>query len=237
MLLQLALSPQDFVNAVAKAGLLRVVKGDALWGHPRTLKPNFALNQYIPNPLEVRQVTADSPCSPIFTRALDAVRHVQLAWKPQAQVAVGYVLKSFGRDLYTATLPLVRADFGALEAVFSDGQLPQGYVMHGLYLCASTETIAPAKDEMARSFFSPVTIAKALTYMTSPRNGLTLPLYLLCADGALLRYKVPKSVAVLHWQNDRYHIAEGLNKGFLSVRDYIRELASIGELYIRGEVM
>lgn len=227
------LSPQDFVNAVAKAGLLRVVKGDALWGHPRTLKPEFALNQYIPNPLEVRQVAADSPCSPIFTRALDAVRHVQLAWKPQAQVAFGYVLKAFGRDLYMATLPLVRAQFSALAAVFAGGQLPQGYLMHGLYLCASTEPIAPAKDEMARSFFSPVTIAKALAYMTTPRNGLTLPLYLLCADGALLRYKVPKSDAVTQWQNDQYHIAEGVNKGYLTVRDYVRELASIGELDIR----
>jgi hypothetical protein len=228
-----ALSPQDFVNAVAKAGLLRVVKGDALWGSPRTLKPDFALNQYIPNPLAVRQVAADTPCSPIFTRALDAVRHVQLGWKPQAQVAFGYVLKASGRELYMATLPLVRENFDALRAVFVDGQLPQGYLMYGLYLCASTETIAPASDEMARHFFTPVTIVKALTYMTTPRNGVTLPLYLLCADGALLWFRAPKTAAVSQWSNNVRHDATRVREGSLTVRDYVRLLAGIGELHVR----
>lgn len=229
-----ALSPQDFVNAVAKAGLLRVVKGDALWGQPRTLKPRFALNPYTPNPLSVRQVAADPPCTPIFTRALDAVRHVQLGWTPQAQVAFGYVLKAFGRELYMATLPLVRQEFDALKAVFVDGQLPQGYVMYGLYVCASTEMIAPASDEMARYFFTPVTIARALTYVTSPRNGLTLPLYLLCSDGALLWYTTPKTADVLQtWLNKLYDDAKRVREGTLTVRDYVRLMAGNGTLHIR----
>ncbi|WP_395609361.1 DUF4329 domain-containing protein [Pseudomonas sp. B22129] len=223
------LSPQDFVNLMAKAGDLRVVSGDALWGNPRRLKQGFALNPYRANPLEIVQVAADTPCGPIFTRAFDSVRHVQRGWKPQAQVALGYVLKSQGRELYMATLPLYRSGFQNLKAVFIDGQLPSGFLMAGVYLCASTESIAPATDDMAGHFFSPSVILKALAFMTAARNGGALPLYLMCADGALLRYTLPEKVPMHRVAGQSMQLREGS----LSVRDYVRGLASMGELDIR----
>ncbi|QXQ19423.1 DUF4329 domain-containing protein [Pseudomonas tolaasii] len=227
------LSPQDFVNVVAKAGALRVVEGDTLWGIPRTLKPNFALNQYRADPLAIVAVAADSACSPLFTRALDAVRHVQRRWQPQDHVAVGYVLKAMGRELYMATLPLVREAYGNLRSVFTDGKLPQGYVLDGFYLCGSTKTIAPADDDMARSFFAPMAVTKALVFITSLRNGGVLPLYLLCADGALLRYTVPKTAPVTDWAAQVGHDSLQLRNGSLSVRDYVRRMATMGALEIR----
>lgn len=228
-----ALLPQAFIDQVARAGNLRVVEGNAVWGSPRRIQIGFVPNQYRAGPLEVRDAEADSPCGPIFTRALDAVRHVYRNWNAQAQVAVGYVLKAFGKELYMTTLPLVRDRYDDLKPVFVKGQLPQGYVLAGLYLCASTETIAAADDEMAQHFFAPPAISKALSFMTTPRNGEALPLYLLCADRALLWYTVPKSAPVSEWASNVSHDSARLREGSLTVLDYVRRLAAMGDLRIR----
>ncbi|KGE69407.1 MULTISPECIES: DUF4329 domain-containing protein [Pseudomonas] len=228
-----ALLPQDFVESVVRAGELRVVQGDTLWGSPRLLRPRFALNPYPAKPWEVISTAADSPCGPMFTRAMDAMRYVQRRWQPQARVAVGYVLKAFGRELYMATQPLLRDSHENLRAIFRDGQVPQGYSIAGVYLCASTETIAAADDAMAKHFFAPAKIAKALEFMTTPRNGNTLPLYLLCADGALLGYTVPKAASVSERLSKVSHDTTQLHDGTLTVRDYVGKLAEIGELKIR----
>ncbi len=228
-----ALLPQDFVESVVRAGELRVVQGDTLWGSPRLLRPRFALNQYQVKPWEVRSTLAHSPCGPTFTRALDAVRHVQRHWQPQARVAIGYVLRAFAREFYMATLPVLRDSHEHLAAIFLNGTVPQGYSIVGVYLCASTETIATADDAMAQHFFAPARIAQALLFMTTPRNGHTLPLYLLCADGALLWYTVPKKASVSERLEKVSQDATQLRDGTLTVRDYVAKLAEVGELQIR----
>ncbi|MEA1135963.1 hypothetical protein, partial [Klebsiella pneumoniae] len=86
-----ALSPQAFITEVAKVGDFYVVEGDSLWGMPRKITGDFVAHQTRPNPGDIRQVFLDSPGGPIFTRALDAVRHAQREWTPQADVAFGYV--------------------------------------------------------------------------------------------------------------------------------------------------
>ncbi|MFL1549946.1 DUF4329 domain-containing protein [Pseudomonas sp. D47] len=228
-----ALSPQAFITEVAKAGKLYVIEGDQTWGQPRQITANFVPNQFRPNAGDIRQVFFDSPCGPIFTRALDAVRYAQRAWKPHTDVAFGYVLKSVNKPLYMTTLALVRDNLADFEQVFVDGQLPQGYVLDGLYLCASTVAIASAEDEMARSFLPPQYLAKALNFMTSARNVNVLPLYVACSDGALLTYVFPKTASLSDWTRtahlDRTHLLEGT----LTVRDYVRRLAGAGELSIR----
>ena len=228
-----ALSPQAFVTEVAKAGDLYVAKGDPVWGMPRQIKTEFLAGVGELQAREIRQVPFDSPCGPIFTRALDAVRYAQRLWKPQAEVAFGYVLKSMNKPLYMTTLALVRENFADFKQVFSNGQLPQGYVLDGVYLCASNASIAAATDEMAQSFFPPQYIAKALNFITSARNGTTLPLYLLCSDGALLTYVFPKTAPLYEWTSKAHSDRTQLLEGSLAVRDYVRRLAAAGDLRIR----
>ncbi|AZE52767.1 hypothetical protein C4K03_0583 [Pseudomonas synxantha] len=226
------LSPQDFVTQVAKAGTLRVVKGDALWGPSRPITLEFLAN--VPEPADyfIREVFADSPCSPIFSRALDAVRYVQRLSTTGAEVAFGYVLKSLKKPLYMATLPLVRRNFSDLRQIFINGVLPQGYVLEGFYLSASNVPIAPDSDEMAHNFFPPSCIADALSFITSPRNGGVLPLYLLCRDGALLSYSFPRTSPLYDWTSRAHLDRAQLLEGTLKVRDYVRRLAAAGGLYI-----
>ena len=227
------LSPQDFITEVVNAGHLSVIKGDRVWGPPRKLAGDFVANIPPTHPGDIRAVFMDAPCSPIFTRAADAVRYVQRLWTPQTEVAFGYVLKSTNKPFYKATLALVRDDFADLKQVFIDGQLPQGYVFDGLYLCASTEAIAGSNDEMARSFFPPQYIAKALNVVTYARNGSVPTLYLLCSDGAMLTYAFPKAAPLYPWTSKAHIERTQLLDGSLTVRDYVRRLAGAGTLYIR----
>lgn len=233
------LLPKDFTDIVAQAGDLRVVQGDTLWGSPRRLKIRFALNPYRPNPWEVAQVSANSPCGPVFSRALDAVRDLQRRRTSDAHVEIGYVLRAFGREHYTVTRPLRRESFEDLRPFFVDGKIPQGFFVVGVYLCGSAEAIGAAGDEMSEHFFAPDYIAKALLFITKPRNGTAptlvspLPLYLLCADGALLWYQLPKTVSVSELVKKVSQYTLQLRNGASTVRDYVHELAAAGELRIR----
>lgn len=229
------LLPGDFVTQVAKAGNLQVVQGNSLWGDARALRGPFVANMVSPAPLEINQVFADAPCSPLFTQAYDAVRHARLRSSPQAQVQFGYVLKSVKKTLYMTTLPLVRADYSDFRQVFLDGQLPQGYTLAALYLCASTQAIAPTRDSMATSFFAPGALANGVAFVSNLAKNGVLPLYLLCADGALLRYSFRKNgPEALYALISQASVAERqLLEGTLRVIDYVRGLATQGELYVR----
>ncbi len=77
------LLPVDFVTQVAKAGDLRVVNGNRLWGHPRRLSGPFVPDLAEVAALAIKQVFADAPCGPLFTQAYDAVRHVQRVSSPR----------------------------------------------------------------------------------------------------------------------------------------------------------
>ncbi|AZE82019.1 hypothetical protein C4J98_0578 [Pseudomonas orientalis] len=228
-----ALSPQDFVNQVAGAGEFCVVQGDALWGAARRVTVKFIANVPRVPDQEIRAVLFDSPCGPVFTRALDAVRYAQRHSRPQADVAFGYLLKAVNKPLYMTTLSLVREDFTDFEQVFVEGQLPQGYVIDGLYLVGSNVAIAPATDEMALSFFPPQHLAKALNFVSHARNRRVLPLYLLCADGALLTYTLSRDASLYSWTSHAHLDLPHLLEGSLKVLDYVRRLAVDGSLYIR----
>lgn len=229
------LLPGDFVGQVAKAGDLRVVKGNAVWGFARRLSGPFVANLQTPPVLEIKQVFADAPCSPIFARADDAVRYAQRLSSPRPEVQFGYVLKSVNKNTYMVTLPLVRGDYTRFAQVFADGLLPQGYGLDGLYLCASTAPIAPSNDDMAASFFSPQVLATGVCFVSNlARNG-TLPLYLLCADGALLRYVFDKNgrQSAYALLSQAGAIGRRLLEGASTVADYVRTLAATGELDVR----
>lgn len=227
------LTPLEFVTLVAKAGKLCVVRGDRLWGQARQITGEFGTSNTAPNPGDIRQVLFDSPCGPIFTRAFDAVRYAQRMAKPQTDLSFGYVLKSVKKSLYMTTLPLVRERFDDFNRVFINGQLPQGYVLDGMYLCASTVAIAPARDEMAHSFFPPQEIGKALNFLIYASNGKALPLYLMCADGALLKYLVPETAQLYDWTKNVVLERTQLLDATLKVREYVRRLAGMGELEVR----
>lgn len=227
------LLPGDFVTKIAQAGVLRVVEGNDLWGPARQIGAEFIPNAYRVEALLVRATLADPPYSPIFTRAIDAVRHVHRSYKAGAQRAFGYVLKVLNKPLYMTTMPLVRENYAKLEQVFIGGHLPQGYTLEGLYLCASDQAIAEPGDDMVYSFFGPGDIANALSFANTSVSGRVLPLYLMCADGALLRYRYTATNGLYALMNEVRSVQAQLLEGTMRVADYVRTLAAKGGLDVR----
>jgi len=228
-----SLQPDEFVSRVARAGTLRVIVGNALWGPERPIGTSFIANVLRPAAFEVRAAFADPPCTPVCTRAFDAVRHVHLGYEAGAQVAFGFVLKAEKKPFYMATLPLVRARYADLNQTFATGKLPQGYVLEGLYLCADEAAIAGPDDDMSYSFFDAQVIANALNFVSQSNNGSVLTLYLMCGDGALLRYALAKPQSLPDFMSRARGLREQMLEGSTRVLDYVRELADMGDLQVR----
>ncbi|MHA6573049.1 DUF4329 domain-containing protein [Pseudomonas yamanorum] len=228
-----SLLPEEFVTRAALAGSVRVIEGNALWGPVRELSNGFVPYTPRAGAFEIRASVADPAYSPVFTRAFDAVRHVQREFKAGPQITFGYVLKSVNKPLYKVTLPLVRASFADLRQVFIAGQLPSGYALDGLYLGADEDAIAMTGDDMAHNFFGAQVIANALHFVSHAIRGQVLALYLMCADGALLRYRFATPERLHGFMSQAPRLRAQLQDGTLRVRDYVRQLAGMGELHVR----
>ncbi|WP_460951828.1 DUF4329 domain-containing protein [Pseudomonas marginalis] len=226
------LLPTEFVTEVAKAGDLRVISGSVLWGPARLLVDTFVWNVEQPPAREIRQALADPPCSPLYTRAIDAVRALQLGSTTPAQLTFGYVLKSAKKQRYMATAPLARESFVKLEQVWVAGQLPQGYVWDGLYLQAPTVQASSLEGEMAKHFFWPQEVVNALSAAKRFGNGRVLTLYLMCADGALLQYDFERSALLFEMLNQAPRLRASLLDGSLKMQDYVRSLAARGDMQV-----
>lgn len=228
------LSPEEFVTRVCRAGWLYVVEGNALWGPARRINNVFVPNTPRPAPREIRTAIADPPFSPVFTQAFDAVRHVQRLFMPGPDIVFGYVLKAVNKqDVYMVTLPQVRERYADLNQLLVGGQLPQGYVLDGLYLGADRDAIAEPGDDMVYSFFGAQVIANALHFVSRTNSGAVLDLYLMCGDGALLRYAFAMPERLPQLMSQAPAVRAQLIEGSLTVSDYVRQLAAMGILAIR----
>lgn len=224
------LSPAEMVSRVAKAGDLKVVSGNQVWGAPRRLIGEFVAYPYQWPGYLIRGAVADPAFSPIFTQADDAVRSVHPAPGLRARLSFGYLLKSTRKDHYRVTLALQRQDYSRLEQVFPYGQLPQGYAVEGLYVCAPDETIARADDAMGRSFVAPQHIADGLNFVKKPGNGGYWPLYVLCADNALLKFRYDGLDRSPMFPSVVADVRRRLLEGALKVVDYVHSLSTKGQL-------
>ncbi|RQO59120.1 hypothetical protein DBR46_07300 [Pseudomonas sp. KBW05] len=208
------LTPTEYVNRVADTFTLYVVEGSGLWGGRGQVsgwRP-FA-------PAIAGDARHDPPCTPIFVQPDDAVRHVHAQVTARNVLSFGYLLKSRQNGRYVATLPVPEdgAKF-AHRRVFSDAGYLYRHDMAGLYFCV------PSDGGLPPGLFSPADLIEALYQVHATRTRGALPLYISCADGALLKF----------WVRDarftRYDDLVQLRTRALSAGDYIRRMAAAGDL-------
>lgn len=226
------LLPAEFVTRVAKAGELYIVDGNDVLGPPRLVVGEFISHVPSVPPESIRSALADPPFGPVFTQADDAVRSITPAPALRGRLSFGYLLKSKKKDHYMVTLPAERQDFEQLQQMFPHGQLPQDYAIEGLYLCAGDTAISHADDSLGRRFFGPWDILKGLYFVRSSKNGgdSYKPLYLRCADDALLKYRCTTDIDTL--APGLNGLSQQLQAGTWRVLDFVRDLASKGTLEI-----
>lgn len=191
------LMPIDYVNRVADSFDLQVVIGSPLWGPQGVVAGWHPLVSEVATARGYPMARHDPACTPLFSQADDAARHVHGLPMERTELRFGYVLKARHNGQYTATLPV--SDAGsrlARRRVFSDAGYPYGYQLAGLYLCVSRpagfypEGREQSSDGIYQGLFSPTDLIEAMFQVHATSTRQSLPLYLSCADGALLRFVV-----------------------------------------------
>jgi hypothetical protein len=228
------LRPSDYVKRLARFCDLRVVNGSRLWG-PAGRVLEWEPNRVAQTPTGYERATQDPAFSPLFLQADDAVRHVHQLPRDGHRLTFGFVLKSATDARYVATLPVTDENSGfAHRRVFSVEGYPYRHVLAGIYFNTPQAAGFPPpgtifSESRFAGLFSPVDLANALgVYRTSQQRN-SLPVYVSCADGALLRYQLKASGGV-----DQYSVAQSrfqaLRNGQLSASGYVQLLASAGDL-------
>ncbi|WP_421527330.1 DUF4329 domain-containing protein [Pseudomonas brenneri] len=229
-----ALKPEAFVVRLSKAGTLRVVEGSKVWGGPRRLL-GFQANADIPYAMQIQNALAEPAFSPVFAQEQDAVRYAHERCQYDDMLKFGYVFKSTRKEQYMVTLPLTRLSYWKYEQVFPYGLFPQGYLLVGIYLCASLETLTPAPDPHQQTFLAPMDMDNGLRFSRRAVQSKTLRLYLSCPDGALIRYLPLDTEEVLDSRAHFPAIRQQLYEGKITLLDYVHDLARHGNLDVLVE--
>ena len=239
------LKPSEFVAQIVRAGALNVVSGSALWGNPGQVSTAW---KPLPEPQALYQVTQSPPYSPVFTQALDAMRHVRQQLGARKQRQFGVILKSINSEEFVGTLPIEDGTF-SLNRLFptlvpNEISLPTGFEFYAVYIGAPHTPASVATADIAHfrvyeAFASPVDIYDGLQLINLIGNYLPasfsaqIALYLSTLDGAVLRYaptSVSREIATGIFKNGGESTRAKLFAGTLSGIQYVRDIAASGQL-------
>ncbi|MGY2293304.1 DUF4329 domain-containing protein [Pseudomonas sp. SDO528_S397] len=227
------LTPVEYVNQVAAAYDLRVVVGSALWGAQGRVSGWVPASAPAVEPGRYVRARHDPACSPLFTRADDAARHVHEWPGARVHVTFGHVLVAAQGGQFVATLPVAEGGSSfAHRRVFSDAGYPYRHTLSALYLRLPERADfhptgrAQTGDAIFRGLCAPTHLIELLHQTHATQLHAARPLYVSCADGALLKFVVrdPRFVT--------YADELKLRTRLLSPTDYIRRMAAAGELHI-----
>ncbi|WP_191636180.1 DUF4329 domain-containing protein [Pseudomonas fluorescens] len=230
-------TPTEWVNQLVKAGDLHVVQSSNLWGPARKVIAAWQPQRLgYQAPESVRFATADRALSPAFCHMDDAVRYAHEHAGKRDQWTFGFILASSRLAHWVTSLPVTGDDLKfSFERVFLRGQLPTGYAVQGLYLCApARQPEELPRNEVYRSFIPPSVLQVALAavaVISSVAVPRFQPLYLSCADGALLKYEAVSGDNDLH-DSDKMKAYVKTLQGDGNPAEYIRKVARAGDLSV-----
>lgn len=229
-------TPTAFVNRLIKTVSLSVVQGSALWGAAQKLVYGWVRPFGFISQQQSLFAVTDRTMGPAFLHIDDVARYAHQLAGARSELAFGFILKS-SKNHWLATLPVNSPDTQfPLDRVFVRGQLPLGYSLQGLYLWAPDRQPAElAQRPVYRAFIAPSVLSAALNAVqqqVAAANGAYLPLYLSCADGALLRFQ--GTVVDEDWgdQKKREAYVKTLNSEGFNAAEYPRRVARWGSLEV-----
>ena len=233
-------TPTEYVNLVLKAASMTVVEGNTMWGSARKLPAGWFYSYGFTAPEDGLHAIANRALSPVFSHIDDVARFAHHQAGARTELRYGYILKS-ANDHWIASLPVKVHNLRlSPDQVFFRGQLPTGWTIQGLYLCAPTRQ----PDELTaspvyRSFIPPRLLSAAIGALTRTTARVVeyMPLYLSCADGALLSYRATSIDGEWGGELRLQSYVQKLNAAF-NPADYIRQVARAGELKVlrTGEI-
>lgn len=181
------LSPVDWIDSLARNGYLQVVVGSPAWGPPRMVdRLDVAVVE--PGTHSYAKASSEPRYSPMFAQESDAARFAHEQAGERAAPGFGFILHNERLGTYHSTLPVAVQDSAlAYDRVFPEGQLPSGYIVSSVYLCAARQEKDAGDDEFGSFFFSPMAVHQVLARARISNDYR--PVYFSCADGALLQFE------------------------------------------------
>ncbi|MFP3516023.1 DUF4329 domain-containing protein [Pseudomonas sp. SIMBA_077] len=235
------LSPKIYVLDVARAGRLEVVVASSLWGPRGRVTQTW---EPLP-PLQWHGPKVGAIYSQIFTRETDAMRYAHENMGERQTRQSGYVLQSLRGTEFVVEEPVNAKGYTRFGDSLLSNEVPleafpTGFYPSAFYLAAPKHPATHVSDGVYANFFSP----KDLSAMLSKLHGVspgesTEPvyplLYLSTRDGALLSYRTSAWSQEMESQVFRESgqvLLDSLKANQMSARDYVRHVASIGDLEV-----
>lgn len=218
------LKPAEYVNRVARALVLRVVKGSSLWGRAARVEQ---WQRAMP-----AAVTVDIPISPVFVQLPDALRHVHHLAGPRRQLTFGAVFKARHAQRYVASVPQAAGtERLGLDRLLVDGVPPIGFELLGLYLCPPAQAAILPDDPLYRYFVAPTDLDQVWG-LRGPARRDYLPAFLGVVDGAWLKL-APRSTGPfgLGIPTGNHTLAQ-LQSAALKPLAYVRKTAAAVEMSV-----
>ncbi|MFL1388785.1 DUF4329 domain-containing protein [Pseudomonas tritici] len=227
-------TPVQFVNQVLKVAAIQVIQGSELWGNAQILRNGWLPAHGYIAPQKSLYATADRACGPLFSHSDDVARHAHEQAGNRDELTYGFILKARNGH-WMASLPVTGEDLRfPLSRVLFRGALPPGCSIEGMYVCAPARQPEELNaSPVYRSFVNPSLLRAALISVRqqSASGNTFLPLYLSCADGALLKYEAAYLDSDWDTQSRLDAYVKLLNGPF-NPADYIRKVARAGTLQV-----
>ncbi|WP_411381339.1 hypothetical protein [Pseudomonas sp. MPB26] len=233
-------TPIEFVNQVLKVAAMQVVQGSDLWGIVQQLPRGWRVAGGFISPEKSTYATADRACGPVFSHIDDVARDIHRHAGDRSELRFGFIVKA-NNGHWMASRPVFGdgAQF-PLSRVWPGGRLPPSCTVQGLYVLAPQQQPSELNaSPVYRSFVNPSLLRSALGAVRQYKAGADtfLPLYLSCADGALLKYQAAVLDSDWDSQTRLQAYVKKLNGPF-NAAEYIRKVARAGTLQVlvRGEI-
>lgn len=236
-----SLTPVAFVNRLLKVASMTVVQGSALWGNAQVLGSGWLPARGFTAPDRFIHASADRALGPVFSHIDDAARDAHERAGERDRLTYGFIFK-LANGHWMASLPVDGEDRRfPYDRVVLGGRLPVGCTIAALYLCAPARQPEELRvSAVYHAFIPPSLLRAALAVVRTKTNAGAapyLPLYLSCADGALLNYRASRLDS--DWDGEAQMQAYiRLLNGNINPRDYIRQVALSGplEVLVTGEI-
>lgn len=242
-----ALKPSDWVDSLAQAGYLRVVTGSRLWGSSGPVTRWAPYPAVAPGPVgDYDKAVAAPACSPAFIQQDTAARYVNEGPRHTSFPTFGFILWNARDGVFIGTLPVENQHSRmALDRVFPEGALPDGYAVQALYLRSAAAPEGVQEDDPRQFIPSPILVQQLCTAAYTPQGYK--PIYFSCADGALLRFDMAAfepgqfydAYGQVELRPNQFSYSErarqddqAYRRGRLDERAYIHRMARAGKLEV-----
>ncbi|MGY2191441.1 hypothetical protein [Pseudomonas pergaminensis] len=230
-----SLTPVEFVNRVLKVASMTVVQGSALWGNAQVLGRGWLPARGFITPGRFIRATADRALGPVFSHIDDAARDAHEHAGERDHLTYGFIFK-MANGHCMASRPVDGEDRRfPYDRVLLGGRLPVGCTIAALYLCApARQPQELGASTVYHAFIPPSLLRAALVVVRTEKNAGAapyLPLYLSCADSALLKYSASRLDSDWDGESQLQAYIRTLNGNF-NPHDYIRQVARAGQLEV-----